>query len=246
MSLAPNLLRRQAMIHAVWSKLVIFSIGDAEHQKEASDHNPDSRGIWHALDIMTQTDTANDGAAAIILAWLLSDVTDLQYVIHDDRIYGRNQKNGWKGEPYDPTNENRDRHTDHIHVSGKHGLTGKNTATGTGYDTTAEAYTPGVTLAEFREALMPLTAADVKLIWSFKAPDGETAIGKLQDIYVRTGTATNVELPAMLKLLDALTPEALAAALAPLLPDSTGDGTGLTEAELLADLGKLHLSLTPE
>lgn len=170
MALAPNLARRQSMIHAVYPTIVIYSLGDTAHQAEASDHNPDARGIWHAIDIMTETDTANAGAAAVILAWLLSNVTDLQYVIHDRVIYGRDEKHGWAGAPYTGS----DPHTNHIHVSGKHGSTGKNTATGTGYDTAAEAYTPPVSLTDYMEATMPLSKEDIAAIWTYVVPNGTT------------------------------------------------------------------------
>lgn len=137
-TLAHNLATRIAAVKHCYPKMSIGEIGDQAHQTEASDHNPDSRGIVHAIDIMTETDTANAGAAARILAWVLSSTDDLQYVIHDRVIYGRDERNGWKGSPYTGS----DPHTNHIHVSGKHGSTGKNAATGTGYDTAAEAMTP--------------------------------------------------------------------------------------------------------
>src|SRR5262249_14748131 len=108
-------------------------LGDAAHQAEASDHNPDSRGIVHAIDVMFAAGTPQANAT---LAWLLSDTVDLQYVIHNRRIYTRAAN--FAPAPYTGS----DPHTNHIHVSGKHGTVGKNASTGTGYDTAAEAYHP--------------------------------------------------------------------------------------------------------
>jgi hypothetical protein len=202
MSLAPNLELRQEMIHAVYPRMTIFSFGDAAHAAEASNHNPDSRGIWHALDIMTRTDTANGGAAGIILAWLLADVTDLQYVIHDDRIYGRNEVNGWNGAPYKPNDPKRDRHKDHIHVSGKHGSVGRNAATGTGYDPAAEAYVPAVSLIDFMEDDMPTADEIAKAIMEYELPDRGTVASLLVQLRARTNTEVNVQNPQIIRDLD--------------------------------------------
>lgn len=234
MALAANLARRQSMVRLVYPTMTVYSLGDTTHQAEKSDHNPDARGIWHALDIMTETDAGYDGAAAHILAWLLSDVTDLQYVIHDDRIYGRNEVNGWAGAPYDPTNPNRDRHTNHIHASGKHGSVGKTASTGTGYDPAAEAYTPGITLQQFMEALMPLSQADADLIATTildrKLADGATVGADIRLAALRSGTAANTELPAIGAAIAAITPAAIGAAVVAALPPSVGGG--LTEAQV--------------
>lgn len=162
--LSPNLQIRHDMILAVYPHMVIGEIGDQAHLAEHSDHNKDARDIVHAEDVMTETDTANAGAAAHILAWLLSDTTDLQYLIHDRIEYQRS--NGFKPQPYTGS----DPHTNHIHVSSKHGPTGEDAATGTGYDTAAEAYVPAVSLEQFLEATMNVTDADgAALIWRMEA-----------------------------------------------------------------------------
>lgn len=154
-TLAPNLERRVTIVEACYPGTVVGEIGDQKHMAEKSDHNPDSRGIVHAEDFMCNAGTAE---AKAILAWLLHDHEDLQYVIHNRIIYGRNEANGWNGSPY----RGSDPHTGHIHASGKHGNTGKNAATGTGYDTAAEKYIPKATLCE--EEDMPLTQKDADLI----------------------------------------------------------------------------------
>lgn len=197
---APNLKLRVAMVHEVWPAMVVGEIGDPAHKTEESDHNEDERGIEHAADFMTKNDTAYAGAAPIILAWLLSDVTDLQYVIHDRIIYGRNEKNGWKGTPY----TGDDPHIDHVHVSTKHGSVGKNAATGTGYDLAAEAYVPPVSLIEFMEEQMPTAAEIVQAFFDHKLPDGQSIDQWFQANDARTNTLVNVEMAKVVKDADTL------------------------------------------
>lgn len=132
-TLAHNLRVRVDAIRAVYPGLEIGEIGDQSHQAEQSDHNPDARGIVHAIDPMVAAGTP---AARVILAWVLADPRDLEYVIHDHRIYERD--NLWVGVPYPGS----DPHVNHIHISGKHGSVGWAKATGVGYDVVAEAMTP--------------------------------------------------------------------------------------------------------
>lgn len=209
-TLAHNLAVREASVKHCWPDMVVYAIGDQAHQAEASDHNPDSRGIVHAIDIMTETDSGHGGAAAKILAWLLSNPRDLQYVIHDRRIWGVNS-GGWSGPGQAYTGP--DPHTNHIHVSGRHGTVGKNAATGTGYDTAAEAMTPGgspCTTSSTTEDNMP-TAADV---WSADvipntAADAKTnpttkaafALGDVRSRLISMGSVV----AAQSKQIDALT-----------------------------------------
>lgn len=66
--------------------------------------------------------------------------------------------------------------------------------------------------------------------------------------FIRDGYTANVGLQAVLKLLQANTPEAIAAKLVALLPPGIpggGESEGVTEAELVADLSRLHLTLDP-
>jgi len=130
-SLAHNLAVRESAIKKCWPKAVIYAIGDQAHAASKSDHNPDSRNIVHAIDIMFAAGTPK---AIATLRWLLANTTDLQYVIHNHKIYQRS--NGFKPAAYNGT----DPHTNHIHVSGKHGALGLNSHTGTGYDAAAERY----------------------------------------------------------------------------------------------------------
>lgn len=132
-SLPVNLALRKSAVLVCYPKVVVYALGDAKHLAFHSDHNPDSRGVVHALDVMTAAGTAQ---AAATLRWLLADTTDLEYVIHDHKIYSRSR--GFKAAAYNGS----DPHTNHIHVSGKHGSVGENNHTGTGYDLAAESYRP--------------------------------------------------------------------------------------------------------
>jgi murein L,D-transpeptidase YcbB/YkuD len=129
--LAHNLDVRRSACKASYPGIVVGWIGDAAHQNEQSDHNPDSLGIVHADDFM-----ATGAHAQAIVTWLLRNPADLEYVIHNRVIWTRS--NGFKPKKYTGS----DPHTNHVHASGKHGSVGKNSATGTGYDVAAENMTP--------------------------------------------------------------------------------------------------------
>ena len=129
-----NLTVRKTAAQSCYKGLVVGWIGDSAHQQEHSDHNPDSRGYVHALDFM-----AIGANAQAIVNWLLTNPADLEYVIHNRVIWTRS--NGWKPRKYTGS----DPHTNHVHASGKHGSVGADSATGNGYDTTAEAMSPAGT-----------------------------------------------------------------------------------------------------
>lgn len=85
-------------------------IGDAAHQARESDHNPDSRGIVHAIDV------DKDGIdTTFVISRCLRDNWPTSYVIYNKKIW--RAKNDWKAETYHGDNP----HTDHIHISIKHG-----------------------------------------------------------------------------------------------------------------------------
>jgi len=128
---AGNIDHRTQLIKAEYPGITVYQVGDTSHQASASDHNPDSRDIVHALDAMTYSDTKRGEA---IRDWMLSDTTDTEYIIFNRKIYERD--NQFKARDYSGS----DPHTDHVHYSGKHGSTGYTSATGTGYDTNAEKY----------------------------------------------------------------------------------------------------------
>jgi hypothetical protein len=131
--LAGNLNSRSNSVKEMFPGTTIYSIGDQSHANNQSDHNPDARDVVHAIDVMTYSDYDKGNA---VVAWCLDDTTDLEYVIFNRKIYSRN--GGWDADNYSGS----DPHTDHVHISGKHGSTGYSSATGTGYDTAAENYRP--------------------------------------------------------------------------------------------------------
>lgn len=135
-TLAHNLDVRRQKVWACWGKTVVVGwIGDAAHQAECSDHNPDSAAVVHAIDPMVTGDRAQ-----AIVGQCLADSGDLQYVIHNGVIWS--VTTGWVARKY----LGSDPHTSHVHISGRHGLSHRNGATCTGYDLNAEAVTPGFDL----------------------------------------------------------------------------------------------------
>lgn len=106
--LAPTLARLRNAINTAWpwrSKAVDGWIGDAAHQATQSDHNPDDRGMVHAIDI-----TASGIHVPTVLAWVMAS-TYPSYVIYDRRIWDRDDR-FW---PHAYIGLNP--HLDHIHVS---------------------------------------------------------------------------------------------------------------------------------
>lgn len=83
-------------------------IGDRSHQGRASDHNPDSRGLVHAVDI---TASGLDPWAVLVA---VTHHPSASYVILRGRIFSRSQ--GWQCRRYDGP----DPHNDHLHVSALH------------------------------------------------------------------------------------------------------------------------------
>lgn len=81
-------------------------IGDADHSSRVSDHNPDERGMVHAIDIRL-------GGGLDVRRVLNATIGDprVWYVIHDGKIYSRTY--GWVARAYTGANP----HTTHIHVS---------------------------------------------------------------------------------------------------------------------------------
>jgi hypothetical protein len=95
---------------------------------ECSDHNEDGCGLVHAIDPMFAAGTAQ--ANAIVRASV--GRPDLEYVIHNRTIWS--VSHGWQARQY----LGSDPHTNHVHVSGKHGSSCANSHTCNGYDRAAE------------------------------------------------------------------------------------------------------------
>lgn len=102
---------------------------------------------------------------------------------------------------------------------------------------------------------MPLTAADIAAIWTYK-PDptwpgllDETPLGMLSDAAKRTGAIANTQLPAVGAALAGLTASAIAAAIQKLWPSGPPAGESAQQiadalhAELVADAQKTAAAL---
>lgn len=81
-------------------------IGDSSHQQRQSDHNPDSRGIVHAIDI------DKDGIEPmLVVEACISDDRPTSYVVYNRTIWSRTRD--FRPRAYTGSNP----HTSHIHVS---------------------------------------------------------------------------------------------------------------------------------
>jgi hypothetical protein len=94
-------------------------IGDKAHAGRQSDHNPDARGLVHALDIDADLDPKDPGAAQRlanqIVAYAASGIPGanrIKYVVFNDQIASGTYPTSmwkWRGSGYG--------HMHHIHVS---------------------------------------------------------------------------------------------------------------------------------
>lgn len=108
--LAKGLIKLREQVNERWpqrSKISDGSIGNAEHAARASDHNPDTHGIVHAIDITHDPEHGADGG---LLAQALTTDSRLKYVIFAGRIY-KARTGQW--EAYHGPNL----HDHHVHVS---------------------------------------------------------------------------------------------------------------------------------
>lgn len=130
--LAHNLDVRRQKVWACWGHDVqVGWIGDAAHQQRCSDHNRDSTGKVHAIDVMVTGSRAEQ-----VVKQALAHPGDLQYVIHNRTIW--TVGNNWKPKVYTGSNP----HTIEVHISGRHGSAHESSMTCVGYDLGAEQVTP--------------------------------------------------------------------------------------------------------
>lgn len=109
--LALSLRLLRAEVNTLWpgrSKRRDGWLGDAAHQARRSDHNPDSMGIVHALDLTVPGCRPRRLVAAVI------EHPAAHYVIFDGKIWSSSYD--WEPTKYRGPNP----HTDHVHVSIKH------------------------------------------------------------------------------------------------------------------------------
>lgn len=111
--LAPSLVNLFDEINILWPHRDHRTdgwIGDAAHQATQSDHNPDSRGIVHAIDI------DKDGIdPTMVVSAIIDDALPTSYVVWNRQIWSRSRR--WVPRAYTGSNP----HTDHIHVSIQYG-----------------------------------------------------------------------------------------------------------------------------
>lgn len=106
--LAPSLLRLRNEVDARWPNRDKASdgwLGDASHAARQSEHNPDSKGMVHAIDITQKGINVDELLNAVIkhpAVW---------YVIANRKIYSRTH--GWVAQSYTGSNP----HTKHVHIS---------------------------------------------------------------------------------------------------------------------------------
>jgi hypothetical protein len=123
-------------------------IGDAAHQAETSDHNPDSQGRVLALDI------DSSGPWPVPFGDLVESMrgdSRLEYVIWNRRIASRSQ--GWTWRAYSGTS---DPHTGHAHFSARHDHAGNNS-------TAAWPLEDIVTPQDIKDLVAAVMAAPVKV-----------------------------------------------------------------------------------
>jgi len=110
---AASLLTLQHQLDAAYpdrSRASDGTIGDAAHQAQVSDHNPDSAGVVRALDV---THDPAHGCDIDALSDALVESRDdrISYVIANRLITG--PEHGWQWTDYDGS----DPHTNHLHLS---------------------------------------------------------------------------------------------------------------------------------
>lgn len=111
--LAPCLVTLRDEVNRKWpnrSKDSDGALGDASHAARKSDHNPDSHGIVHAIDITTPNNRQGRRIRRVIKRACIRDKR-VWYVIANGYIYS--QTYNWKRQKYTGVNA----HKAHIHVS---------------------------------------------------------------------------------------------------------------------------------
>lgn len=113
---SPILVPLIAEIKAEHPGVVIYTIGDQQHQQEVSDHNPDEWDFVCAADVMIGPHfTAADAEHLFVRLRQIKD-SRTAYAIYNRRIESRTVK-PWQVRKY----KGDDPHTGHVHVSVVHG-----------------------------------------------------------------------------------------------------------------------------
>lgn len=121
--LAGSLIELRNQVDAAWpgrNKGSDGTIGDAAHQATQSDHNPDRNGVVCAFDI-TQDPAHGADMEALADAIRAHPHPAVQYLIFNRRIANADI-GGFAWRPYNGTSP----HTEHLHVSVRHGAIADN------------------------------------------------------------------------------------------------------------------------
>lgn len=188
-SLAHNLAARRQKVWDCWGTGVVVGwIGDTAHQAECSDHNPDSTGMVHAIDPMV----TGTRAQAVVDEALAHD-GDLQYIIHNRVIWSRTV--GFAARTYTGS----DPHTDHVHLSGKHGSSHSTSHTCTGYDLAAQAVNPTFNICSGGNDMAALDQTDLDNIVEREATDWNNTKSGMAIGYRARAAEANAGLAAAIK-----------------------------------------------
>lgn len=171
-------------------------IGDTAHQANpSSDHNPDPRGLVHAIDVDEDLKTPGVSMERCV-QYLLGRCRSgkekrLRYLIYERRIWSAS--NGWRQKAYTSSNP----HDKHAHFSGS-------------YSPAHEINAGSYGLADAMKGIdMPLTDAELDQIEERAKRGAEAAFraqistgggsrdGMLTTLGARTNSTTNVQLPAL-------------------------------------------------
>lgn len=216
-TLAPCLVSLRAEVNALApgrDRASDGSIGDAAHAASKSDHNPDERGIVHAIDLDRDLRTAGwsmDRIVQVVVTRHRSGQDDrLQNCIWNGRIWSRSW--GWTARAYTGVNP----HDKHAHFSAR-------------YETRYENDTGPWGLLTQEDSMAAVTDDQIRGI----IREELTAFGRrdpIASIYARSGYLANQAVPGIAKAIAELVPQdvdedALAAALVARLPEGGGDVT---------------------
>lgn len=167
-------------------------IGDAAHQAEKSDHNPDSRGLVHAIDVdddLQRPGLTMEDVVQFLLARCRSGAEKrITYIIYNRRIW--EASNDWRQRTYTGPSP----HTEHAHVSGSH-------------NTAREADQSSFHLEELAPVTAPTAAQNAEAV---RAVDIDTSAavqslgGGILTTLARTGYLANTFAPAVTATLAAI------------------------------------------